>query len=190
MEKVIIVSGFAGSGKSSLADSLGKELGLEVVHASAILKEMKEKGTDISHKNIEKSKDWWESDEAKEFMKKRKEDSSLDIALDKKLEKIADKGQVILDSWTMPYLYKKPAFKVWLHASAEVRAKRVSGRDDLDYNSVLERIKARDAETKALYRRLYNFSMGENLEVFSIIVDTDKVSQSEVLEIVLAKLKE
>ena len=186
---LIIISGFAGSGKSTLADSLGKELGLEVVHASAILRDMSTEGVDaLKDASHEKIKDWWESDEAKEFMKKRLQDGSLDRALDKKLIEIADKGNVILDSWTMSYLYES-GFKVWLDATPEERAKRVSDRDNLDYSEVLRKIIDRDAETKSLYERLYNFKMGENLEKFDLVIHSDNLSKQDVFEQVLKKVK-
>jgi len=186
---LITVSGFAGSGKSSLADSLGKSLNLEVIHASALLKEMWVSGIkDLEHESIKKVNDWWESEEAKKIMENRKTDHSYDLALDEKLKKIAEKGNIILDSWTMPYLYKGKAFRVWLSASAEVRAKRVSKRDNLEYEKVLAKIKERDSQTKSLYETLYNFSMGDNLEVFDLVIDTDNVSQEKVFEKVLDKI--
>jgi len=186
---LITVSGFAGSGKSSLADSLGKSLNLEVIHASALLKEMWVSGIkDLEHESIKKVNGWWESEEAKKIMENRKTDHSYDLALDEKLKKIAEKGNIILDSWTMPYLYKGKAFRVWLSASAEVRAKRVSKRDNLEYEKVLAKIKERDSQTKSLYETLYNFSMGDNLEVFNLVIDTDNVSQEKVFEKVLDKI--
>lgn len=191
VKPTIIISGFAGSGKSSLADSLGKELGLKVMHASALLREMSIQGVKaLQNASPKKLHDWWESSEAKEFMKKRFADESLDRALDEKLIEIARKGDVILDSWTMPYLYDGPAFKVWLNASAEVRAKRISGRDKLAYEEVLAKIKARDVQTKALYQRLYNFTMGQQLERFNLALTTDDLPQKYVLEKVLKAVKQ
>ncbi|MEK6957554.1 MAG: cytidylate kinase family protein [archaeon] len=186
---LIIVSGFAGSGKSTLADSLGKKLGLKVVHASAILKEMREKGTDVNHESVKKTEDWWETEEAKKFMLERQKDSSLDLALDEKLREIARKGSVVLDSWTMGYLFEG-GFKIWLNASPEERAKRVAERDGLDYNDVLAKIKARDAETKALYERLYNFRMGENLGKFNLALNTGNLAKKQVFEKAMEKLTE
>lgn len=187
----IMVSGFAGSGKSSLADSLGKALGIRVIHASSILREMATQGVSaLENASPQKIHDWWESPEAKEFMKRRQKDGSLDIALDKKLRKIADSGNVIMDSWTMPYIYKGRAFRIWLNASAEVRAKRVSGRDGIGYGPVLEKIRARDAQTKDLYERLYQFKMGEKLGRFDLVLDTDGLSRQEVFGLVLKKVKE
>tara|TARA_Y100000310_G_C20703003_1_gene831843 strand:+ start:11998 stop:12567 length:570 start_codon:yes stop_codon:yes gene_type:complete len=188
---LLIISGFAGSGKSSLADSLGKKLGIKVVHASSLLREMSTKGIEaLENASPEKIQDWWESEEAKEFMKKRQKDGSLDRALDEKLMEIADAGNVILDSWTMPYLYKENAKKIWLKASPEVRAKRVASRDNLNYDEVLAKIKARDLETKDLYERLYHFKMGENLEIFDLVVNTDNLNQEEVFAEVLLKIEE
>lgn len=188
---LLIISGFAGSGKSSLADSLGEKLGLNVVHASSLLREMSTQGVAaLENVSPEKIKDWWESEKAKEFMKKRQEDESMDRALDEKLLEIAEKGNVILDSWTMPYLYKGKSFKVWLNASPEIRAKRVSERDNLDYKAVLTKIRARDAETKSLYERMYHFKMGENLEMFNLVLNTDDLNQKEVFEKVLEKINE
>ena len=181
---------FAGSGKSSLADSLGKELGIKVIHASSILREMAIKGEKaLENASPQKIHDWWEGEEAKKFMKQRLSDGSLDIALDKKLMEIADKGNVIMDSWTMPYLYTGKAFRIWLHASAKIRAKRVSERDKLPYNKVLRKIEVRDEETKALYQRLYKFKMGEDLERFDLVTDSDKLSQSGVFEKVLQAVR-
>ena len=132
-KKLVLISGFAGSGKSSLADSLGKALDLKVIHASSILREMATNGVKaLDNASPQKLHDWWESEEAKEFMKRRIKDGALDKALDKKLIEIAKKGNVILDSWTMPWLYRGKAYKVWLNTSSEVRAQRVSGRDNFD----------------------------------------------------------
>ncbi len=190
-KNTIMISGFAGSGKSSLADTLGNKLGIKVIHASSILREMATKGlAALANASPQKIHDWWESNEAKEFMKKRLSDGSLDIALDKKLMQIAVKGNVIMDSWTMPYLYTgSDAFRIWLNASSEVRAKRVSERDKLDYAVVLAKIKARDEETKALYQRLYKFNMGEGLSKFDLVVDSDGLSQKNVFEKVLGAVK-
>lgn len=140
---LIIISGFAGSGKSTLADSLGEALGLKVIHASAVLRDMSIEGVDaLKDATHEKIKDWWESEEAEEFMKKRMKDGSLDRALDEKLIEIAKQENVILDSWTMPYLFDG-GFKVWLEASPDERARRVAQRDNSDFESVLTKIRDR-----------------------------------------------
>ena len=190
--QLILVSGFAGSGKSSLADSLGKKLGMKVVHASAMLREMATKGVKaLENASPEKIEHWWETDEGKEFMKKRLKDPTLDKALDEKLMDIARRGELVMDSWTMPYLYKgtDDVFRIWLKATPQERAKRVSGRDKMDYENVLAKILSRDEDTKALYKRLYNFEMGSNLGKFSLVINTGKIGENEVFSKVIGKIR-
>ncbi|MBN2127601.1 MAG: AAA family ATPase [Candidatus Diapherotrites archaeon] len=184
---IIIVSGFAGSGKSSLADSLGKHFNLRVIHASDVMKQLMKGELDLN--NTKGQTGFWESNEAHEIMKKRTESDDLDKKLDEILLKEIQKNNLVLDSWTMPWLSEK-GIKIWLNASPEVRAKRVSSRDSLDFNEVLMKIKERDSKTKAIYKRIYNFSLGEDLNPFHIILETNKINEKQVLEKALKKIKE
>lgn len=187
---LIIVSGFAGSGKSTLAESIGKAYGLPVVHASHLLQQLKQKGmTELDTENTKAGSGWWEGKEAQEYMKQRQKDSSMDKALDKELLAIAEKGNVVLDSWTMPWLCDK-GIKVWLNAKAETRAKRVSERDNLKYQDVLKKIKERDKKTAAIYKKIYGFEMGKDYSPFDIVIITDKLQQEDVKKIAIQKIKE
>ncbi len=170
-EKIIIVSGFAGSGKSTLAKKLAAAFDLKCVHASDLLKQlMEKKAEEINVNKTTEGRGWWETEEAKEFMKKRMNDGSMDRELDKMLLEIIEEGNVVLDSWTMPWLSKK-GFRIWLEANAEERTKRVAGRDKLDYSEVLERIKSRDEKTTRIYRDLYGFEFGVDKTPFNIAID-------------------
>jgi cytidylate kinase len=189
MERVVIVSGFAGSGKSTLAKKIAKEFGLKYVSASAILKELRKKSIEeIRKEKLESEKDWWESSEGMNYVKQRAKDLSFDKKLDEELLKIIEKGNVVLDSKTMGYLSKK-GFKVWLKASAENRAERVSGRDGLSKKEVLKKLKERDETDKKIYKKLYGFELGKNLEVFDLVLDTNPLNEEEVKERVFVALK-
>lgn len=189
---IIIVSGFAGCGKSTLAESLAKAFKLKCVHASGMLKELQtKKAKEIKAYKSKMNLGWWESAEGKAFMRKRLSDASMDKALDKKLLQVAGKGNVVLDSWTMSWLYKgKNAFKVWVNCSLDERAKRVSRRDKLPIKAVKEKLKNRDNETKKIYERIYGFSIGEDFGPFSLVVNSDNMSAKQVFEYVKGKIKE
>ena len=187
---LIIVSGFAGSGKSTLADYLGKQFSLPVVHASHLLQQLKQKEmAELDTASTKAGSGWWESKEAQDYMKQRQKDDSMDKALDKELLAIAGKGNVVLDSWTMPWLCKD-GIKVWLNAKAETRAKRVSERDNLKYKDVLKKIKERDKKTAGIYKKIYGFEMGKDYSPFDVVVITDKLAQEDVRKIVVEKIKE
>ncbi len=184
---ILIVSGFAGSGKSTLSDLLGEHFGLKVIHASHVMKQLVSGEIDLD--NTRGQTGFWESSDGKKLMRKRQENDELDKKLDELLLREIDKGNIVLDSWTMPWLSKK-GLKIWLNASPEVRAKRVQKRDNLSFNKILNKIIERDEETKSIYKRIYNFNLGEDFEPFQIIINTDNLNEKQVFKKVVEKIKE
>ncbi|MBS3063385.1 MAG: cytidylate kinase family protein [Candidatus Diapherotrites archaeon] len=180
---IVIVSGFAGSGKSTLAERLAKKQGLKCVHASGLLRQLQERtASELKADEAKANTGWWESREGKAYLERRLKDSSMDQALDAELLRIAKAGDVVLDSWTMPWLFKGNAFKVWLKTSLDVRAKRVAGRDKLDEKEVQAKLAERDEKTATIYRKIYGFELGKDLKPFSLVLDTDKLNEKQVFE--------
>lgn len=188
--EVIIVSGFAGSGKSTLAEKIAEHFELRCIHASSLLRELKSKTTDeLNIGHTEAGTGWWESKEGGEFLRKRMENGSIDRKLDEILLEEIKKGEVVIDSWTMPWLSKR-GYKIWLNASLENRAKRVAERDNLPFEEVKEKIAERDKDTTAIYEKLYGFKMGADIKPFDFVLDTDDIDEEEVFKIVKEKLQE
>ena len=174
---VICICGMAGSGKSTLAKRLAEKYGLKYYSGGDALKTVAiEKG----YKPMERG--WWESTEGLRFLENRMKDFNFDKTVDKKLMEIAEKGNVILDSWTMPWLLKE-GFKVWLEASLEERAKRIARRDRISVDQALKALKVKEEKTKAIYKKLYGFSLGEDLTPFHLILDTNNLNIEEIFQI-------
>lgn len=175
---VICIGGMAGSGKSTLARKLAGKYKLEYLSGGDALKALAlEKG----YKSL--GAGWWESREGMHFLEEREKDQRFDEAVDGKLLQMARKGNVILDSWTMPWLIEG-AFKIWLEASAEKRAKRIAGRDRISFKDALNALKRKEKQTKAIYRKLYGFNLGEDFGPFDFILDTNNLESQEVFQIV------
>lgn len=187
-DRVIIVSGFAGSGKSTLAQKLAERFGMKCVHASGILRELLEKHVDDITDGAGKNTGWWESEEGREFLENRTKDWKFDRMLDKKLLEIIEQGNVVLDSWTMPWLSKK-GFKIWLDTSVEIRAKRVSGRNKKSIEEVEESLRERDEKTAKIYKELYGFELGKDRSPFDLVLKTDSMKKHEVVEKAVEALK-
>jgi cytidylate kinase len=174
---IICISGMAGSGKSTVAKKLAEKYGLKYYSGGEALKQLAaEKG----HKPFIRG--WWESDEGIRFVQEREKDPRFDEAVDKKLLELAQQGNVILDSWTMPWLLKK-GFKIWLEASLEKRAERIARRDKITVQKALETIKKKEEGTKAIYKKLYGFDLGEDFTPFHLILDTDNLESEEVFQV-------
>ena len=125
---------------------------------------------------------WWESKEGMRFLEKRGKDPRFDRAVDKKLLEMAHRGNVVLDSWTVPWLLRR-GFKIWLEASVEDRAKRIARRDKIRFKEAFEALRQKEKKTKHIYKEMYGVRLGEDFDPFDFILDTDTLSAEEVFQI-------
>jgi len=173
---VICICGMAGSGKSTLAKRIAQHYGLKYSSGGDALKAVAlEMGYSVSEKG------WWETKEGLRFLEERSRNPEIDRRVDQKQLEWAEKGGIVFDSWAIPWLLKG-GFKVWLEASETVRARRVAKRDDLTIKEALRFLREKEAMTKKIYKRLYGFSLGEDLSPFHLIIDVNFLSEDEVFE--------
>jgi CMP/dCMP kinase len=175
---VICIGGMAGSGKSTVARKLAEKYKLKYLSGGDALKAL---AVEEGYKSL--GPGWWESREGMRFMEEREKDHRFDEAVDRKLLQMARKGNVVLDSWTMPWLLEG-AFKMWLEASMEKRAERIAGRDRITFEEALNALKRKEKQTKAIYQELYGFNLGEDFAPFNFILDTNNLKSEEVFRIV------
>jgi cytidylate kinase len=174
---VICISGMAGTGKSTLSKKLAKKYKLRYYSGGDSLKALAaEEGYNSSKRG------WWESPEGLKFLEKRERNLEFDKAVDDKLLEYAQQDHVLLDSWTMPWLLKT-GFKIWLVASVEKRAERIAKRDKMPIREALHVLKEKEARTKAIYKKLYGFTLGEDFEPFDLVLDTDALNAGEVFQV-------
>jgi cytidylate kinase len=173
---VICISGLAGSGKSTLARKLAHEYGLRYYSGGDALKAL---AAEQGYESIEHG--WWESEEGMRFLEKRRTNPRFDETVDRRLLELARRGNVVLDSWTMPWLLDD-AFKIWLEASPEKRAERIAKRDRTSAEEALEALRRKEKQTRAIYRKLYGFSLGEDFAPFYLILETGNLTAKEVFQ--------
>ena len=175
-KKVIIcISGMTGSGKSTVAKRLADKYGLGYFSGGNALRVLaQDEGYDSDVRG------WWESPEGLNFLKQRMGDPAFDKRIDEKLLELAAEGDVVLDSWTMPWLLKEESFKVWLEASPQVRAKRVVTRDHISVEEALKALTEKDERTRQIYKSLYGFDLGHDLTPFNLVLATDELDPDDV----------
>jgi len=173
---VICISGLPGCGKSTVAKKIAEKYGLKYVSGGGALKKLAiEAGFKPS------DEDWWETEEGMRFLNRRMEDSEFDRKVDEKLIEIAKEGNIVLDSWTMPWLLKE-GFKIWLDASLEVRAARTAKRDNISIEKAKQLLKEREEKTRRIYEKLYGFRLGEDFSPFNIVLNTEKLDVENVFK--------
>ena len=94
------------------------------------------------------------------FLNKRQENSELDRKVDDKLKKLFSEGDVVITSYTLPWLVDG-GIKIWLDGSKENSAQRMTTRDNLSETTTLEIVQKRYNENKIIYKTLYGFEFGE-----------------------------
>ncbi len=173
----VIISGPPAIGKTTIAKGIAEEFGLTHLSGGDILKEIaEEEGFKTG------GDDWWDTQEGMNFLSQRQENSEFDKKVDEKLKKHFLDGNVVITSYTLPWLVEG-GVKIWLEGSKENSAQRMTTRDNLSKDSALEIVQKRYQENKKIYKALYGFEFGEDLSVFDKVIETDGLNASQVLDI-------
>ena len=166
------------SGKSTVARKVAEKYNLRLYSGGDALKALAQEAG-----NAPTERGWWESKEGLKFLSRRLTDPDFDKKVDSKLLEVAKEGNVVLDSWTMPWLLKG-GFKVWIDASKQTRIKRLAKRDRISIKKASQVLDEKEEKTKAIYKRLYGFNLGEDFSPFDLFLDTDKLDADEVFQTV------
>jgi cytidylate kinase len=178
----IIICGMPAVGKTTVAKHIASKLKLKLIGGGDILKEIAlEEGYNAV------GDDWWDTEEGMRFMKERAGSPEFDKEVDRRLLSRAQKGDVVITSYTLPWL-AKDGVKIWLSGTKESRAKRMAKRDSSSPEQVSRVIEARDRKNYALYKKLYEIRFGKDLSPFNFVVGTDGVPATKVAESVLQQL--
>ena len=177
MIRSIIISGPPAVGKTTIAKAIAEEFGLTHLSGGDILKELaEEEGFKTG------GDDWWDTQEGMNFLSQRQENSEFDKKVDDKLKKHFLDGNVVITSYTLPWLVEG-GVKIWLEGSKENSAQRMTARDNLSKDNALEIVQKRYQENKKIYKALYGFEFGKDLSVFDKVIETDGLDASQVLDI-------
>ena len=184
MTKSIVISGPPAVGKTTIAKGIAAEFNLKFLAGGDLLKEMaNELGFDT------KGDDWWDTEEGMSFLSERKKNPEFDKNLDEKLREIFLKDNVVITSYTIPWIVDY-GIKIWLDGSLENSAKRMRTRDNVSVEESSQIAKKRYDENKIIYKTLYGFEFGEDLSVFDKTIETDNLDAGQVLEIAKSTVRE
>lgn len=171
-------------GKTTIAHELAQSFGYKMYNGGDILKMLaEEKGYHTS------GNDWWDTEDAKNFMVERESNPYFDIEVDKKLIEIVRGGNVVVTSYTIPWLVPE-SIKIWLRGSRSNRIKRMAKRDSLSFSEAKNVVQMRDDTNKRIYRDLYGYEFGSDLTVFDFIMDTDLLNLDALILITKTIVKE
>jgi cytidylate kinase len=87
----------------------------------------------------------------------------------------------VVDSRDLPWLTNN-GIKIYLKADMKIRAKRVALRSKISYAESMKLLKMKYQKTSDLFKKLYGIDITKNREVFDYVLETDDLTQKEVLK--------
>ncbi|WP_309492633.1 (d)CMP kinase [Candidatus Hecatella orcuttiae] len=171
---VITISGLHGTGKSTYAEALSKDLGLRHVSAGRLFRRLaEEKGLSLRDLTFQ-------------AVKSRKIDSLVDA----EIKKEAEKGGVVVDGLLSAWMAGENAWvKVYLYASDEARFKRIARRDGETVEQARKSTLERERVERARYKKFYGIDL-EDLTVYDIVLNTELFPLKSSLKLLSSIIKE
>lgn len=162
-----------------MANRIGRDLGLRVVHPSGILRElMLGRKPDVAR--TKSNRGFWEGAKGFSLLKGRLNDAvPMDVISDRILLREIRIGNVVMDSWSMPWLSPR-GVKIYLKAPLALRASRVARRGRISDADARRIVRAKDADTRRLFQRVYGFDIARDHDVFDATVDTTDLTKPQV----------
>lgn len=174
----VVISGWPAVGKTTIAENIAKKFDLKLWNGGDILKMMAfERGYSSSLNH-----DWWDTDEAQNFMNARNNDPYFDKEVDNRLISLVNDGNVVITSYTLPWI-SNATINFWLQGSVDNRAKRMAMRDNIEIVEAKKIVLRRDNENRLIYKKIYNFDFGEKLDVFDFALNTDLLSLDSLIDL-------
>lgn len=174
----IVVSGPPAVGKTTLAKALASHLGARYVSGGDVLKEMaSRRGYDPS------GDDWWDTADGMRFLGEREQNHDFDLELDRRLLHMFEAGGIVVTSYTLPWLAPEGVgIKIWLDGSHTSSTRRMQNRDSLSARQAYEITRERYDKNRRLYKEIYGFDFGVDMEVFNHIIRTDDLTAEQVID--------
>lgn len=170
------MGGLPGSGKTTVCQALAEQTGWRYVNAGQIFRQLAEElGLALA-----------------ELGRRAEADPSIDRQLDERMVDIARREQGLilegrLTGW-MVHRHGLPAYKIWLTAPPEIRARRISKREDESFAQALVDMQARERSERQRYLEYHGIDL-DDLSIYELCIDTAERPPDSIVQQILTALQ-
>lgn len=173
---IITISGQSGSGKTTVANELGRRLGLPPVDVGSLFRELAaEHGMNVI-----------------DFGAYAQTHPEIDRELDDKMIALCRrKRNLILQGRLAGWMTKRDgldAYRIWIGATAETRAKRVAEREKIPFERSFADTCRRDEDNRRRYVQTYGLDLND-LSVYDTVIQTDNLTVEEVVSVLISEIQ-
>jgi len=171
----ITISGTPGSGKSTVAQSLEKKLGLRYVYSGMVFRQLAKK-----HKMS-----------LEEFGRYCETHREVDQELDDAQLEILQKGNVIVEGRLAGWLAHRnniSAIKIVIDADLETRARRIVKREKGNIEQRKQEMARREKSETLRYKNYYDIDL-EDTSIYDLVIDSANKTAEEIADIVLKHIE-
>lgn len=163
---IIAISGLSGCGKNTVGEKIAAKLSLRPVRMSFKEEAARRRISLMELQAIAGS-----------------DGGALDKELDAKIGEEAAKGSCVVMTWLGPWMVKNADLRIWLNASVEERARRVSGRDKMTQAQAKKHVRARDKDNIMRYKKYYGIDIRDR-SIFDLEISTNRFNPDQSAEII------
>ncbi len=179
---IITIAGGIGSGKSSTADMVAKELGYKRFSSGDFMRQV---AVDMNMT-------------LNELSTKAESDPSIDTKIDTEVKKAGEMNEVVIDS-RLAFHWIPESFKVYLDLPPEISKSRIlnnlkenplrrQSEESLTEEEIYEKITHRLESEKKRFKEMYGVEHTDKNN-FDLVIDTDKNNLEEVAGKIVSEYK-
>ncbi|MEA2076277.1 MAG: AAA family ATPase [Euryarchaeota archaeon] len=169
----ITISGLSGSGTTTVAELLSRELSMDVISAGEMFRAIAEE----------------KSLQLRQFNKLAENNDDFDRGIDEKqCEEAMKREKVIVEGRLSGFFVPAADLKVWLKAPLEIRAQRVAGREHIAYEEALSAMKSREQSEHKRYEQYYGINL-DDLTIYDLVIDSSRWHENEIVKMILVAIE-
>lgn len=170
---IVTIGGLAGSGTTTATKILSKKMGVPYISAGDIFRQMAaEHNMDIL-----------------QFSKFAENNIEIDKEIDQRQAKMARESQNLIVEGRLSAYFVKADLKACFIAPLDIRADRISHRENKHPNTVKEEISQRGESEAKRYLEIHGIDI-ENLEIYDLIINTHSFHAESVSNIIIKAIEE
>jgi len=181
-KEIISIAGAPGSGKSSTADGVAKELGFRRFSSGDFMRNIAlERGISLN-----------------ELSALAEKDDSIDTSIDNENKKVGKMNKLVVDS-RLAFHFIPDSFKVYLDLPLEIAKDRIlnnlkvnklrqESENSTTPEEIYKKITERLESEKKRYMELYGIDHTDKKN-FDLVIDTNKNNLQEVVQIIISAYK-